>query len=324
MRKLLRAIAIPVLLAASTAAVAQAFPAKPLRIVVPWPPGGGNDTIGRWLAQKLNDALGQPAVVDNRGGQNGVIGADYVAKSPADGYTIMVHTVTGHVINPAFYGKLPYDTERDFTAITNIASVAHTIVAHPALPVKKLRDLIVLAKSRPGEINYASFGNGSTSHLSGELFNSMMGVKLVHIPYKGGGPALIDTLAGHVPLYFSSLPTSLQQVKMGKLRALAVTGATRSKQLPDVPTVDEAAGTKGYVSEVMYGVLAPVGVPRDIVSRLNGELVKILKTPDMRDKLASIGTDDPVADSPEQMAAYIRAELPKWARIIKASGIKAD
>ena len=324
MRKLLRVIAIPVLLAASTAAVAQAFPAKPLRIVVPWPPGGGNDTIGRWLAQKLNDALGQPAVVDNRGGQNGVIGADYVAKSPADGYTIMVHTVTGHVINPAFYGKLPYDTERDFTAITNIASVAHTIVAHPALPVKTLRDLIVLAKSRPGEINYASFGNGSTSHLSGELFNSMMGVKLVHIPYKGGGPALIDTLAGHVPLYFSSLPTSLQQVKMGKLRALAVTGATRSKQLPDVPTVDEAAGTKGYVSEVMYGVLAPVGVPRDIVSRLNGELVKILKTPDMRDKLASIGTDDPVADSPEQMAAYIRAELPKWARIIKASGIKAD
>ena len=287
MRKLLRVIAIPVLLAASTAAVAQAFPAKPLRIVVPWPPGGGNDTIGRWLAQKLNDALGQPAVVDNRGGQNGVIGADYVAKSPADGYTIMVHTVTGHVINPAFYGKLPYDTERDFTAITNIASVAHTIVAHPALPVKTLRDLIVLAKSRPGEINYASFGNGSTSHLSGELFNSMMGVKLVHIPYKGGGPALIDTLAGHVPLYFSSLPTSLQQVKMGKLRALAVTGATRSKQLPDVPTVDEAAGTKGYVSEVMYGVLAPAGVPRDIVSRLNGELVKILKTPDMRDKLDS-------------------------------------
>ena len=324
MRKLLRAIAIPVLLAASTAAFAQAFPAKPLRIVVPWPPGGGNDTIGRWLGQKLNDALGQPAVVDNRGGQNGVIGADYVAKSPADGYTIMVHTVTGHVINPAFYGKLPYDTERDFTAITNIASVAHTIVAHPALPVKTLRDLIALAKARPGELNYASFGNGSTSHLSGELFNSMMGVKLVHIPYKGGGPALIDTLAGHVPLYFSSLPTSLQQVKMGKLRALAVTGATRSKQLPDVPTVDEAAGTKGYVSEVMYGVLAPVGVPRDIVSRLNGELVKILKTPDMRDKLASIGTDDPVADSPEQMAAYIRAELPKWARIIKASGIKAD
>ena len=324
MRKLLRAIAIPVLLAASTAAVAQAFPAKPLRIVVPWPPGGGNDTIGRWLAQKLNDALGQPAVVDNRGGQNGVIGADYVAKSPADGYTIMVHTVTGHVINPAFYGKLPYDTERDFTPITNIASVAHTIVAHPALPVKTLRDLIALAKARPGELNYASFGNGSTSHLSGELFNSMMGVKLVHIPYKGGGPALIDTLAGHVPLYFSSLPTSLQQVKMGKLRALAVTGATRSKQLPDVPTVDEAAGTKGYVSEVMYGVLAPAGVPRDIVSRLNGELVKILKTPDMRDKLASIGTDDPVADSPEQMAAYIRTELPKWARIIKASGIKAD
>ena len=177
----------------------------------------------------------------------------------------MVHTVTGHVINPAFYGKLPYDTERDFSSITLIASVPHMIVAHPSLPVKTLKDLIALAKARPGEINFASFGNGSTSHLSGELFNSMTGVKLVHIPYKGGGPALIDTLAGHVPLYFSSLPTSLPQVKIGKLRALAVTGATRSKQMPEMPTVDEAAGTKGYVSEVMYGVLAPAGVPQDIV-----------------------------------------------------------
>ena len=324
MKQMLHAIALPLLLAASSAILAQGYPAKPLRVVVPWPPGGGNDTIGRWLAQKLNDALGQSVVVDNRGGQNGVIGADHVAKSPADGYTIMVHTVTGHVINPAFYGKLPYDTERDFSAITMIASVPHTIVAHPSLPVKSLKDLIALAKARPGEINYASFGNGSTSHLSGELFNSMTGVHLVHIPYKGGGPALIDTLAGHVPLYFSSLPTSLQQVKMGKLRGLAVTGATRSKQIPDMPTVDEAAGTTGYVSEVMYGVLAPAGVPRDIVARLNAELVKILKTPDMRDKLASIGTDDPVADSPEHMAAYIHAELPKWARIIKASGIKAE
>ena len=312
------------MLTASSAVLAQAFPAKPLRIVVPWPPGGGNDTLGRWLAQKLTDALGQTVIVDNRGGQNGVIGADHVAKSPADGYTLMVHTVTGHLINPAFYGKLPYDTERDFSAVTMIASVPHTIVAHPALPVKTLKELIALAKTRPGEINYASFGNGSTSHLSGELFNTMTGVKLVHIPYKGGGPALIDTLAGHVPLYFSSLPTSLPQVKAGKLRALAVTGATRSKQIPELPTVDEAAGTRGYVSEVMYGVLAPAGLPRDILARLNGEFVKILKTPDMRDKLASIGTDDPVADTPEHMAAYIRAELPKWASIIKASGIKAE
>ena len=312
------------LFAACSVAVAQSYPAKPVRIVVPWPPGGGNDLIARWLAQKLVEPLGQQVVVDNRGGQNGVIGADHVAKSPADGYTIMVHTVTGHMINPAFYGKLPYDTERDFSPLTLIASVPHMIVAHPSLPVKTLKDLIALAKAHPGELNFASFGNGSTSHLSGELFNSMTGVKLVHVPYKGGGPALIDTLAGHVPLYFSSLPTSLQQVKAGKLRALAVTGATRSKQMPETPTVDEAAGTKGYVSEVMYGILAPAGVPRDILARLNRELVKILNTPDMRERLAGIGTDDPVANTTEQMAAYIRAEMPKWARLVKASGAKAD
>src|SRR5688572_10595503 len=313
-----------VLLALSSLAAAQAYPVKPVRIVVPWPPGGGNDLIARWLAQKLAEPLGQQVVVDNRGGQNGVIGADHVAKSPGDGYTIMVHTVTGHMINPAFYGKLPYDTERDFTPITLIASVPHTIVAHPSLPVKTLKELIALARARPGELNFASFGNGSTSHLSGEMFNAMTGVKLVHIPYKGGGPALIDTLAGHVPLYFSSLPTSLQHVKAGKLRGLAVTGAKRSKQIPEMPTVDEAAGTKGYVSEVMYGILAPAGVPRDILARLNRELVKALHAPDIREKLASIGTDDPVANTPEQMAAYIRAEMPKWAKLVKASGAKPD
>jgi tripartite-type tricarboxylate transporter receptor subunit TctC len=291
---------------------------------VPWPPGGGNDLIARWFAQKLADPLGQQVIVDNRGGQNGVIGADHVAKSPPDGYTIMVHTVTGHVINPAFYGKLPYDTERDFSSITLIASVPHIIVAHPSLPVKTLKDLIALAKARPGQIDFASFGTGSTSHLSGEMFNLMTGVKLVHIPYKGGGPALIDTLAGQVPLYFSSLPTSLPHVRSGKLRGLAVTGAVRSKQLPEMPTVDEAAGTKGYVSELMYGVFAPAGVPREIIARLNSELVKIINMPDIRERLASIDTEDPVANTPEQMAAYIRSELPKWAKIIKAAGIKPE
>jgi tripartite-type tricarboxylate transporter receptor subunit TctC len=312
------------LAAACSASIAQTFPTKPLRIVVPWPPGGGNDLIARWLAPKLTESLGQQVVVDNRGGQNGVIGADHVAKSPPDGYTMMVHTVTGHMINPAFYGKLPYDTERDFAPITLIASVPHTIVAHPSLPVKTLKDLIALAKKRPGELNFASFGNGSTSHLSGEMFNAMTGVKLVHIPYKGGGPALIDTLAGHVPLYFSSLPTALPSIKAGRLRGLAVTGAQRSKQMPEMPTVDEAAGTKGYVSEVMYGILAPAGVPGNIIGRLNRELVKAINAPDIRERLASIGTDDPVANTPEQMAAYMRGEMPKWAKLVRASGAKPN
>jgi tripartite-type tricarboxylate transporter receptor subunit TctC len=310
------------LFAVPPVAVAQGYPARPVRMVVPWPPGGGIDTVGRWLAQKLGDPLGQQVFVDNRGGQSGVIGADHVAKSPADGYTIMVHTVTGHVINPAFYGKLPYDTQRDFSSILLIGAAPHIIVAHPSLPVKTLKELIALAKARPGEINFASFGTGSTSHLSGELFNSMTGVNLVHIPYKGGGPALIDTLAGHVPLYFSGLPASLPFVRSGKLRGLAITGAVRSKQIREIPTVDEAAGTKGYVSVLMYGALAPAGVPKEIIARLNSELVKILNMPDIKERLASVGIDDPVENTPEQMDAYIRAELPKWAKIVKAAGIK--
>ena len=313
-----------VLFAASSAALAQTYPARPVRIVVPWPPGGGNDLIARWLAQKLIEPFSQQVIVDNRGGQNGVIGADHVAKAPADGHTLMVHTVTGHLINPAFYAKLPYDTERDFAGVTMIASVPHTIVAHPSLPVKNLKELVALAKARPGVLNFASFGQASTSHLSGELFNTMAGVKLVHVPYKGGGPALVDTLAGHVPLYFSSLPTSLPQVKAGRLRALAVTSAERSKQMPDTPTVDEAAGTKGYVSELVYGVFAPANVPKDILARVNREIVKILHTSDMKERLAGIGTGDPIANTPGEMQAYVRAELPKWARIVQAAGIKPE
>lgn len=323
MKRALDVLAL-VLFAFSSGAVAQSFPAKTVRVVVPWPPGGGNDLIGRWLAQKLVEPLGQQVIVDNRGGQSGVIGADVVAKSAPDGHTIMVHTVTGHLINSAFYAKLPYDTERDFSPVTMIASVPHTIVAHPSLPVKNLKELIALAKARPGELNFASFGQASTSHLSGELFNTMTGIKLVHIPYKGGGPALVDTLAGHVPLYFSSLPTSLPQVKAGRLRALAVTSAERSKQMPDTPTVDEAAGTKGYVSELVYGVFAPANVPKDTLARLNREIVKILHTPDMKERLAGIGTGDPIANTPEQMQAYVRTELPKWARIVQAAGIKPE
>src|SRR5687768_17202986 len=211
-------------------------------MVVPWPPGGTNDILGRALAEPLGRALGQQVIVDNRGGSNGVIGAEAVARAPGDGYTIMFHSITSHATNPAVYKKLGYDTINDFTPITQIAWVPLLIVAHPSFPARNVRELIAIARARPGEVNYASFGQGSMSHLAGELLKAMAKIDIVHIPYKGGGPALVDALAGHVPVYFSSIVPSLPNIKAGRLRAIAITGAERSKQLPDVPSVSETSG----------------------------------------------------------------------------------
>jgi len=295
-----------------------------VRIVVPWPPGGTSDILARPLAQRLTESFGQSVVIDNRGGSSGVIGMEIVAKSPADGYTIAFHSLTGHLINATFYPSLGYHTERDFVPVTLVGQVPHIIVAHPSLPVKNAKELIALAKSRPGEVNYASFGNGSTSHVAGELFKQMTKVNLVHVPYKGGAPALVDTLGGHVTLYFATFAPPLPHVKSGKLKGLGVTGAKRTAVLPDVPTVAETAGLADYVMTAMFGVLAPAGTPPAIVQRLQSEIAKAINTTDYRQRLLSEGVEEAIGSTPEQTGAYLKSELPRLTKILTEANIRSD
>jgi tripartite-type tricarboxylate transporter receptor subunit TctC len=324
MKRMLAFALAAVAFVVSSAALAQAWPTQPVRLVIAWPPGGGNDILGRMLAEAVSPALGQNIVVDNRGGANGLIGAEHVARSAPDGYTFMFHSVTTHLINPAFYAKVPYDTVNDFSPVAMIGEVPHVLVAHPSLPAKDLKELVALAKKEPGKLSYASFGNGSSSHLSGALFNAMLEVKLTHVAYKGGGPALNDTLGGHIPLYFATVATALPSINAGKLRALAVTTATRSQKLPDVPTVDEAGGVKGYETSAMYGVWAPAKTPSVIVSRMNAEIMQALKKPEFAAKISKQGVEPARPHAPADMAAYIKAQLPKWAQVVKESGARAD
>ncbi len=305
-------------------AVAQQYPSKPVRMVVPWPPGGTSDILARPLAQKLTESLGQSMVVDNRGGSSGVIGMEIVAKSAPDGYTIALHSVTGHLINATFYPSLGYNTERDFVPVTLVGQVPHIIVAHPSLPARSVKELIALAKSRPGDVNYASFGNGSTSHVAGELFKQMTKVSIAHVPYKGGGPALIDTLGGHVTLYFATFAPPLPHVKSGKLKGLGVTGAKRSAVLPDVPTVAETPGLQGYEMTAMFGVLAPAGTPAPIVQRLQAEILKAINTTDYRQRLLNEGVEEAIGSTPEQTAAYLKSELQRLTKILNDANIRSD
>lgn len=308
----------------SVVVFAQPYPSKPVKMVIPWPPGGGNDILGRMLADALGGPLGQTVVVDNRGGANGLIGAEAVAKSAPDGYTIMFHSVTTHLINASFYSKIAYDTLGDFTPISLIGEAGHVLVAHPSFPAKSVRELITLAASQPSKISYASFGAGSSSHLSGELFNSIMGTKLVHVPYKGSGPAMTDTMAGHVPLFYPTVAGALGSIKSGKVVPLAVTTRVRSKLLPDVPTMDEAAGVRGYETSVMYGVWAPARTPDAVVARLNSEIVKLLREPGFAKTLEARGLDSVTPGTPGEMEAYLKGQLPKWGRMVKESGAKGD
>lgn len=317
----LRSLLLIVLSTLACTALAQTYPAKPIRMVVPWPPGGTNDILGRALAEPLGRALNQQVIVDNRGGSNGVIGAEAVARAPGDGYTIMFHSITSHVTNPAVYKKLGYDTINDFTPVTQIAWVPLVIVVHPSFPAKNMRDLIAIAKAQPGQVNYASFGQGSMSHLAGELLKTMAKIDIVHIPYKGGGPALIDALAGHVPVYFSSIAPSLPNIKAGRLRALGLTGTDRSKQLPDVPTVAETPGLKGYDATIMYAIWAPAKTPREIVNQLHGAIVKVIQTPQFKERLDFEGASQPIGGSPEQMAAALQADMKKLTRLVQISGL---
>ena len=320
-------MALTLLLSPSSASAqntAANYPNKPIRIVAPWPPGGANDILAREVGNRLAIALKQSVYIENRGGSNGSIGAEVVAKAPADGYTLMVHSVTSHATNPAIYPNLRYDTEADFQMVTLITAIPQIIVTHPDFPAKTLKDLVTLAKADPGKISYASYGNGSPGHLAGELFKTSTKTQLNHVPYKGGGPALVDTLAGHVPVYFASIATVMQQVKAGKLKALAMTGAKRSGLLPDVPTVDEALGITDFELSATYGVFVPAKTAPDIVAKLNEDLVKILQAPDFKKRIESEGADGTLATSPEQSTAFLKAEVAKFARIVRESGAKGD
>ena len=302
-------------------AYSQAYPAKPVRMVVGFAPGGAPDFLARIIGQKLNESLGQTIVVDNRPGATGNIGAEIVAKAPPDGYTLLMGTVS-LAISATLYGKLPFSVTRDFAPVTLVASVPLILVVHPLVPAKSVKDLIQLAKSKPGSLNYASVGNGSPQHLSGELFKSMAGVNMAHIPYKGGAPATAAVLGGETQIFFAGMPPALPHVKTGRLRALAVTTGKRSPAAPDVPTVIES-GLAGFEADNWHGIFAPGGAAQSIVDKLHGELTKVLKMQDVRDRMSNEGAE-PVTSTPGGFAVFLKSEVTKWANVITASGAKAD
>jgi len=311
----------PMLTTISTSAQAQAYPAKQIRMVIPYPPGGPTDILGRIVAQQLTETLGQPVVVDNKPGASGMIGADIVAKSPADGYTILVNASI-HVINPSLYKKPPYDAIRDFAPVSLIADVPLVLVAAPSLGLNTVKDVIATAKANPAKLNFASSGNAAAPHLAGEAFKIATGVQMQHVPYKGSGPALTDVIGGQTQLMFDSLPSSVAHIRAGKLKAIAVTTAKRSTALPDVPTVIES-GVPGYDISTWYGVWAPAGTPKDIVARISTEIAKAVRLPQVRERLAGLGAE-PVGNTPDEFAAYCQSELGKWSKIVKDSGATVD
>jgi tripartite-type tricarboxylate transporter receptor subunit TctC len=320
MKKIVRLLAFA-LSSFALAASAQTYPSKPIRMILAFPPGGPTDINARLFAQRLSEQLGQQVVVDNRPGAGQMIGIELAAKAPADGHTIVM-TASTLAINPVMFKKVPYDPVRDFAPITQAASLPNILVVHPSLPVKSVAELIALAKRRPGQIAYASAGIGTSPQMSVELLKSLAGIDMLHIPYKGSTPGVVDLLAGQVSVMTPNVLTALPHIKAGRLRALAVTSGKRSDALPDVPTLAEA-GVPGYDSTQWYGVLAPAGTPRPIVTRLHGEIVRALRAPDVRERLAADGAE-PVGNSPEEFAAFIRAEIAKWAKVAKAAGIQPE
>jgi len=303
-------------------AQAQAWPSKPIKWVVPFAPGGTTDILARTVAEKLALALGQPVVIENKPGAGGGVGAEFTAKAAPDGYTIMGGTISTHAINASLYKNLPYDPVKDFVAITLIARVPNMLVINPAVPAKDVKELIALLKASPNKYSFASSGNGTSQHLSGELFKAMSGTDMQHIPYKGSPPALQDVMGGQVTMTFDNITTAWPLAKAGKLRALAVTTAKRSSIAPDVPTLAES-GLPGFEVGSWQGVFAPAGTPPEIVRRLNAEIVKALNLPDVREKLSGLGAEI-VADSPEEFSALVKAEVVKWADVVKKSGAKVD
>jgi tripartite-type tricarboxylate transporter receptor subunit TctC len=306
----------------SCSALAQAWPAKPIRIVVPFPPGGGTDIVARETSQRVAKATGWTFVIDNRPGAGGNLGVDAVAKSPADGYTLVLGQTSNLAINPTLYAKLPYEPLKDLAPIVLVAKASLVMVTGMSTPYKTLGDVVKASKARPGEVNFASPGNGTVAHLAGELFQKAAGVKTQHVPYKGAAQALTDVISGTVDLYMSSVPTLLGQIRQGKLRPLAVTSTKRLDDLPDVPTIDES-GHKGFEAVTWFGLLAPAGTPKDVIARVNAEFNKALKQPELSKRLREEGAD-PVGGTPEQFAALIRDETTRWGKVVKESGAKVD
>ena len=321
-RKLIQALGAVTALFMATSAAAQApYPVKPIRFLVGFPPGGTNDIVARVLAPKLTEYLGQTVVVENRGGANTAIACEMFVRMPPDGYTIMLNA-PGHATNPALL-KLNFDSIKDFSFITIAAESQNLVVVHPSFPPRSIKELIAFSKRQPpGSINYGSSGTGTTVHLSAELFQFMTGVKWLHIPYKGGGPAVIELLAGQHVIYFGNVPTVILHARAGKLRALAVTGPKRTPVAPEIPTVAES-GVPGYEVTTFYGVSAPAKTPRPIIDRLHGEIVRALNTQDLRNRLQGLGAD-PVGNTPEQYTVFMQNEIAKWTKVIRAAGIKGE
>ncbi len=298
------------------------YPNKPVRWVVPFPPGGSADIMGRMIGQDLAKALGQQVVIENRAGASAIVGSEYVAKSAADGYTLLQANVSQMTIHPSLYPRLPYDPLKDFAPVTVLGIVTSVMVTTPSLPVASVRDLVALAKKRPGQLNFTSSGAGSSTHLTGELLKQRAGIAMTHINYKGSGPALTDVMAGFVEIMFENLPSALPFINANKLKVLAVTGKDHSPVLKSVPTLAES-GFPGFDMVSWQALVAPAGTPKGVVDRLNTEVAKVLKTPEMKEKMTGLGTDV-VANSPEQFAQYLREETAKWSKIVKDAGIKLE
>lgn len=308
-------------LLAPVAAMAQDYPNRPIRFIVPYPPGGGTDVVARIMNEALAADLGQPVVIDNRGGAAGNVGTDLAAKAPADGYNVLF-TLSSHTINPKLYDKLPFDVERDFVPISLAAMIPQILVVHPSVPVTNVQELIALAKANPGKLNYASVGTGSPGHIAGELFKIKTGVDIVHVPYKGGGPAVVDTIGGQVQLLFVSMPAAWQHVKAGKLRAIAVTSAKRSVAAPDVPTIAES-GVPDFVVDSWYGALAPAKTPPAAVARLNAAFAKVLDNPQVKERLLAQGAEA-APSTPGEFDRVIKDELAKWDLVIRTAKIRPE
>jgi tripartite-type tricarboxylate transporter receptor subunit TctC len=307
---------------ASPLAAAQTFPSKPIRVIVPSPPGDGSDTVARLIGEKLAAAWGQQIVVDNRTGAGGRIGTEAAAKAAPDGYTWIMANAGSHGINGGLYRNLPYDLEKDFAPITQIMRAPNALVVSPTLGVASVAELIALLKKNPGKYSYGSGGNGSSAHLSAELFKSMAGVDIVHIPYKGASMALTDLVAGNVVMFMGNLPPAMGHIKAGRIKALAVTTRARSKFVPELPTMDES-GLKGFETVAWFGLIAPAGTPAAVIERTRDEVARILQTPELRERIDSLG-GEPVGNTPQEFAAIIRADIAKWRRVVDQAGIKAD